>query len=107
VGTQLDICDLLYWTELDSRTSYIGLKMDQCDIMADIELNFVLIFDIRRVLVHEGLWRNLGSQNRNCQNRTVRTKQPGQDWTARTDRSEQIAQEPIAGPPGRDVRTRQ
>jgi hypothetical protein len=45
VGTQSDICDERYQTELDIGTSDIKLKWVKSKIMQDIELNFSPIPD--------------------------------------------------------------
>jgi hypothetical protein len=47
VGTQSDIRDQRYRTDSDIRTSDIGLKCAESDIIVDIGINFCAISDIR------------------------------------------------------------
>ncbi len=47
MGTSSDIRDQRYRTELDIRTSDIGLKRVESDIISDIGINFYPLSDIR------------------------------------------------------------
>ncbi len=53
MGTNSDIRDQRYRTELDIGTSDIGLKRAESDIISDIGINFYAISDIRHPKIHK------------------------------------------------------